>query len=108
MLSRFSPVRLFVTLWTAATWEAPINAYLSGKGIFKKKGAIIIKGLPRWHRGKESTCNAGDARDVGLIPESGRRKWQPTPVFLPGEFHGQRSLVGCSPQGHKELDMTEL
>ena len=33
--------------------------------------------------------------------------WQPTPVFLPGEFHGQRSLVGYSPQGHKELDMTE-
>ena len=36
-----------------------------------------------------------------------RREWQPTPVFLPGEFHGQRSLVGYSPWGHKELDMTE-
>ena len=36
-----------------------------------------------------------------------RRKWQPTPVFLPGEFHGQRSLVDCSPWGCKELDMTE-
>ena len=35
------------------------------------------------------------------------RKWQPTPVFLPGEFHGQRSLVGCSPWGHKESDRTE-
>ena len=35
-----------------------------------------------------------------------RREWQPTPVFLPGEFHGQRSLVGYSPQGHKELDTT--
>ena len=33
--------------------------------------------------------------------------WQPTPVFLPGEFHGQRSLVGSSPWGHKESDMTE-
>ena len=32
---------------------------------------------------------------------------QPTPVFLPGEFYGQRSLVGYSPWGHKELDMTE-
>ena len=30
-----------------------------------------------------------------------RREWQPTPVFLPGEFHGQRSLVGCSPWGHR-------
>ena len=33
--------------------------------------------------------------------------WQPTPVFWPGEFHGQRSLVGYSPWGHKEQDMTE-
>ena len=36
-----------------------------------------------------------------------RREWQPTPIFLPGDFHGQRSLVGCSPWGHKELDETE-
>ena len=36
-----------------------------------------------------------------------RRKWQPTLVFLPGKSHGWRSLVGCSPWGHKESDMTE-
>ena len=36
-----------------------------------------------------------------------RREWQPTPVFLPGEFHGQKSLVGHSPWGRKESDMTE-
>ena len=36
-----------------------------------------------------------------------RREWQPTPVFLPGEFHGQRSLVGYSPWGHEESDMTK-
>ena len=42
---------------------------------------------------------------VQKIPQ--RRKWQPTPVFLPGESHGQRSLVGYSPQGRKESDMTE-
>ena len=36
-----------------------------------------------------------------------RRKWQPTPVFLPGESHGQRSLVGYSPWGDKESDTTE-
>ena len=41
----------------------------------------------------------------GKIPW--RRKWQPTPVFLPGESHGQRSLAGYSPQGRKELDTTE-
>ena len=36
-----------------------------------------------------------------------RKTWQPTPVVLPGESHGQRSLVGYSPWGHKELDITE-
>ena len=36
-----------------------------------------------------------------------RREWLPTPVFLPGEFYGQRNLVGYSPWGHKESDMTE-
>ena len=37
-----------------------------------------------------------------------RREWQSTPVFLPGESHGQRSLAGYSPYGHKESDTTEL
>ena len=36
-----------------------------------------------------------------------RRQWHPTPVLLPGESHGRRSLVGCSPWGHTELDTTE-
>ena len=42
---------------------------------------------------------------VGKIPW--RRKWQPTPVFLPGKSHGQKSLVGYSSSGHKDLDTTE-
>ena len=57
--------------------------------------------------GKESACNA---RDLGSIPRSGnpwRREWQPTPIFLPGEFHGQRSLAGYSAWGCQELDTTE-
>ena len=37
-----------------------------------------------------------------------RKKWQPTPVFLPGESHGERSLAGYSPWGHKELDTTKM
>ena len=36
-----------------------------------------------------------------------RREWQPIPVFLPGKFHGQRSLAGYGPQGLKELDTTK-
>ena len=42
---------------------------------------------------------------VGKIPWN--KKWQPTTVFLPEKFHGQRSLVGYTPWGHKELDTAE-
>ena len=66
------------------------------------------KGFPHGSDGKESACNVGDP---SLIPELGRLSWRkeclPTPVFLPGEFHGQRKLMGYNPWGHKELDMTE-
>ena len=58
--------------------------------------------------GEEFACNAGDP---GLIPRLGKiswkREWQLTPVFLPGELHGQWSLAGYSLWGHKELDMTD-
>ena len=65
-------------------------------------------GLPWWLDGKESACSAGD---LGFIPQSGRspwrKAWQPTPVFSPGEFHGQRSPPGYCPWGCKELDTTK-
>ena len=69
----------------------------------------MFLGFPGSSGGKESACNAGDP---GLIPGSGRypgegREWLPTPIFWPGEFHGQMSLAGPSPWGYKELDMTE-
>ena len=61
---------------------------------------------------KNPSANAGDIRGlwifspwIGKIPW--RRKWQPTPGFLPGKFHGQGSLAGYSPWGCKESDMTE-
>ena len=41
------------------------------------------------------------------IPDIRRRQWHPTPVLLPGKSHGRRSLVGCSPWGRTESDMTE-
>ena len=53
----------------------------------------------------------GDVREAGSIPRLGRppegRAWQPPPVFLLRESHGQRSLGGYSPWGRKELDTTE-
>ena len=70
-----------------------------------------VKGLLRWLNGKESVCNAGKAGDTGLIPGSGGSPGggqQPTPVILPGESHGQRSLEGYSPECYKELDRTEV
>ena len=59
---------------------------------------------------KNLTANAGGVRDTGSIPGSGRspwrRAWQPNPVFLPGGFHGQRTLVSYSSEGLKELGTT--
>ena len=64
--------------------------------------------LPWWLRGKESACNAGDPN---LIPGSGRSLGEGNskciPVFLAGEFRGQRSLAGYNPWGCKELNTTE-
>ena len=61
---------------------------------------------------KNQPANAGDLRDAGSICGSRRfpwrRKWQPTPAFLPGESHGQSNLMGYNPQGCKESDTTEF
>ena len=71
----------------------------------KLKDAYPLEYFPGGSDGKGSVYNAGDP---GLIPGLGRspRKWQSTPVLLPGKSHGQRSLVGSSPWGCKESDMT--
>ena len=68
----------------------------------------INHGLLWWLSGKETTWQSRRCEFdlwVGKIPW--RRAWLPTPVFLPGEFHGQRSLTANSTWGSKELDMTE-
>ena len=60
-----------------------------------------FEGLPGWHSGKESTCQCRRCRrgkfDPWIRKTPWSRKWQPTPVFLPGESHGQRSPTGDSP-----------
>ena len=71
-----------------------------------RESAINIHmGFPRGARGKESTCQCRRCKRRGLDPWVEkifrRRKWQPAPVFLPGEFHGQKSQVGYSPWGTK-------
>ena len=79
----------------------------------KKKDLGILKpGLPQWLSGTESACQCKRHKRqvfnpwIGTIPC--RRAWQPTPVFLLGESHGQKSLAGYSPQGHKESGISEM
>ena len=62
--------------------------------------------------GKEPVCQCRKGKRCGLDPWVGkipwRRAWNPTPVFLPGKSHGQRSLAGYSSWDRKELEMTEV
>ena len=91
--------------------------YLISANLVSKKRVLFkliflrLKRGSRWLSGKESACQCRRHRVhrfnpwVRKIPW--RKKWQPTPVFLPGESHGLRSLWGYSPWGHKESNMTE-
>ena len=80
----------------------PYRVDLSYSPTWASQVALVVKNPP---------TSAGYVRDTGSIPGLGRfpprRALQPTPVFLPGEYHGQRTLVGYSPWGHKESDTTE-
>ena len=68
-------------------------------------------GLTGGASGKEPACQCRRLQRCKFDPWMGkipwRRQWQPTPVFLPGKFHGQRCLVDYSPWSHKESDTTE-
>ena len=86
-----------------SSWADMVSGCVCETGI-----RLASERLPWWLSGKESTCQCrrhGFHPWVGKIPQ--RRKWQPTPVFLPGTSHGQKRLAGYSPWGHRESDMTE-
>ena len=72
---------------------------------------LHFSGFPCGANGKEPTCQCMRLENCRFNPWFGkiswRRKWQPTPVFLPWKFHGQRNLVGYSPCGCKESHVTE-
>ena len=102
MLAYVLPVAIFnpqLPSWIAATetfW--PTKLWLFSIWSYTEVG------FPRWLSGKESVYQCSRSRCgfnpwVGKIPW--RRKWQPTPVFLPGESHGRRSLACCSPWGRR-------
>ena len=86
--------------------RALMETYIEIHVVFLPTNATY--GLPWWLMDKESACQCKRYvfdPCVGKIPW--RRQWQPTPVFLPGESHGRRSLVGYSPWCQEELDMTK-
>ena len=87
-----------------------VDVYKDGQVLLQLDKITHLKGFPRWLKWlkKKSSCqcrSGGFDPWVGKIPWS--KKWQPTPVFLPGKFHGQRSLADCSPWDHGESDMME-
>ena len=79
--------------------------------IFLLRSSVPTFGLPRWLSVKESVCQCRRHRRCGfdswIERILWRRKWQPTPIFLPGKSHGQKSSAGCRPQGCKTSDSTE-
>ena len=97
-------------VWLASSFSSPtvdseawwVKGSVTGDGVSYVTAyvALIVKNRP---------ADAGDERDMGSIPWSERspRAWQSTPVFLPRESHGQRSLVDYSPKSGKESDMTK-
>ena len=113
-----------MTLWTVAParlfcpWNSPgkntgVGCHVLLQGLLLAQWSnphllclLHWQSFPSGSNSKESTCNVGD---LGLIPGfvPWRKKQQPTPVFLPGESHGQRSLMEYSSWGCKESDRTE-
>ena len=80
--------------------------------LFKKSTQMVLEGFPGGTSGKEPTCQCRRCKRCEFDPwvrkVPWRREWQPTMVFLPGESHGQKSLVGYSPWGCKESNITEV
>ena len=74
-----------------------------------KPSTPVFLGFPGGSDGKESACNV---IDLGSVPGLGRfpwrKKWLPTLIFWPGEFHGQRSLASCSPRDDEESNRSDL
>ena len=94
------------------SWRAAVHGVAKTQTRLSDGTTIaFLSGLPRWLSSKESACQCRRCKRRRFDPWAGkicwRRTWQPTPVFLPGKSHGQRSLGGYSPWGRKELYTTD-
>ena len=108
-LSRLKRLSMHAYMHWRRKWQ-PTPVFLPGES----QGQRSLVACCLWGRTESDTAEATRQRQcrkprfdpwIGKIPW--RRKWQPSSVFLPVEFHGQRSLTGYSPWGHKESDTTE-
>ena len=96
----------------AHVFSPATHSFSRAKILGLKFRSFLTCGLSRWCSSEIlKPASAGDKRDSGSIPGSGRTpwrwKWQPTPIFLPRDSHGQRILTGYSSWGCKESDMAE-
>ena len=94
-LGRSTEEGIGYALWKSPTWEQ------KHKALRASLVAQMAKNLPA------TEGDTGGRFDPWVGKITWRRVWQPTPVFLPGKSHGQRSLVGYSPWAHTDSDMTE-
>ena len=83
-------------------WQLQISESLHGEDTPRRTS--WLQWIKKWT--KSRLVSAAEIWAVVMCCPNWRRKWQPTPVFLPGESHGQRSLVGYSPWVHKESEYT--
>ena len=101
----FTGVSLPLTVWLSE--ESCWYGCLACKSAFSEVSYWWTEQVKTWFQSPFVSTATDQWIFLNLWGPLGRRKWQPTPEFLPGEFHGQRSLAGYSPWGHKESDMTE-
>ena len=100
--AKFWRVSLDIVLSSGPNWRGPFKAcnLINLRGFRTSQVALVVKNQPAY---------AGDTRNTGSIPGSGRfpwrRKWQPTPVFLPREFHRGKGLAGYSLWRCKDSDL---
>ena len=98
--------------WSLLTTDfAPASKDVLSFSVSEPPLYLVTTGFSGGASGKEPACQCRRHKRHGFNPRVGKipwkGKWQPTPVLLSGESHGQRSLAGYSPWGRKELDRTE-
>ena len=100
--------KLWETVKDREAWSAEVHAVAKSRSWLSDWTTMKHRELPWWLRSKRICLQCRWPKFNPWVRKIlWRREWLPTPVFLPVGFNGQRSLAGCSPWSHKELDTTE-